>query len=60
VAKRVIPDGEEKSRLYRLWNTLSDGWKKKVRKGISIGIREFPMEEETWSTLTTILFPAEK
>jgi len=58
VAKRIISDVEEKTRLYRLWKTLSDGWKKKVRKGITIGVKELPIEEETWSMLTRILFPA--
>jgi hypothetical protein len=51
VAKRIVPDREEKLRLERLWNTLPEGWKKKTRKGIDVAIKKLPLEEDTWAIL---------
>ena len=60
VAKKVVSNHEEKSRLDSLWNTLPDGWKKKVKKGIELGENKLPLDEEIWSILTKMLFPPAK
>ena len=32
-----------------------DGWKKRVFKGIEVGIRKLPLEENTWFALKKLL-----
>lgn len=56
VTKKVITEKEEQKRASKIWASIPDGWKKKVIKGIEVGIQELPREENTWLALKKLFF----
>ena len=55
VAKKVITEKKEQKRVSKILTSIPDGWKKKVIKGIEVGTKKLPLEENTWFALKKLL-----
>jgi len=55
VARKIITEKEEQKRVSKIMASIPGGWKKKVFKGIEVGMKELPREENTWLALRKLL-----
>ena len=46
VAKKVVSDPEERKKLREIWDSIPEGWGKKVKKGLKIAKEMLPLEKE--------------
>jgi len=55
VARNIITEKKEQKRVSKIMASIPDGWKKRVFKGIEVGIRKLPLEENTCFALKKLL-----